>query len=191
MSKYFVELQTPSVELAIESIDSSNRKITLDVGFKRYDSDETKLKRDEYFELSKESRDLAERMKDKYDSQKIIDGEVYPAGELLEKGEVIDQSLIDEVEARLTKATIKFIKDNVVYIKRFKLVDADGNELLSIKDTRTFDKKEIWEGEGFSNCLDFVLSLYMASNLWRGAFLNGVFKALINVGESKKAAGKN
>jgi len=191
MSKYFVALQTPTVELPVEATDARGNKAKIYVGFKRYDTDGMKAQFDRYTEINKEVQDLNDRMLDKYEGYKIIDGVKVPSGEMLEAGEKIEPAVLEEAQARLVKNTNTFITENVVYVKGIELFDAKGEPLLKIADTRTYDDKKVLTEEGFENALDFALSLYLPYNLWRNAFMSGVVKALINQEEAKKAAGKN
>lgn len=190
-SKYFVALATPTVELPVETTDARGDKAKIYAGFKRYDTDGMKAQFDRYTEINKEVQDLNERMLDKYESYKIVDGVKVPSGEMTEAGEKIDPSILEEAQARLVKNTNAFIAENVVYIKGIELFDHAGTSILKIADTRTYDDKKVLAEEGFEKALDFALSLYLPHNSWRNAFMSGVVKALINQEEAKKAAGKN
>lgn len=77
---------------------------------------------------------------------------------------------------------IKYIKNEVVYIKQAKLLleDENGKEKeLTIVDSRVVKPVEtLWETS--EECLDTVLDLYLSSAPYRVSFMTALQKALIN-----------
>lgn len=92
-----------------------------------------------------------------------------------------------------TNEVIKFIKNEVVYIKQAK-VELFDDELNLPKDLVISDTRTVKPNEGLwgtpDECLAVLLDLYLASAPWRLSLIIALQQALINV-DYKEAELKN
>ena len=137
--KYYIALQTPTVELPIQSDKDAEGKTAQIIGvFKRYGSKESDVRLKELETLANQELSI----------------------ELLDKGTEAIKAFFVEKETAIKAAT----KADIIALKGFPLQEVDDitGEVtqIIIEDSRTvLDNPELWGEAG--NCLDFLLDILL------------------------------
>ncbi len=173
MSKYFLQLQTPTVELTIIGKDASGATVDIAAGIKRYEIEEAQEKFEQFNSINKE---LAAVETDQAN------------------GIEVDKSYLKTLRNETAVKITEFLKEEIVYLKKVQLMEetSPGNYGKGpyIPDTRTFKDDSLWK-DGHTSCLDFLLDMLLASAVWRGQIVSAVFSAFANTKLGKEAEAKN
>lgn len=165
MARIHIALQTPSVEMPVQSKpDCSGKTEKMIVEFRRYPSDESDKKL--------------------VILNKLVDSEA---------PEILSGDDLTAWQAK-TVADIKaFLKAEIVSLKKVPIYVENANKDLVrqvVEDTKKAKSDdELW-GDS-SNCLDFLLDMVLDSTPWSSPILQAQFQVLTNTAISQKAEIKN
>jgi len=168
--KFFVKLQSPSVELKVQAQDCTGIKDNIVVGFKRYDIIKSKAKAEQLQDL--QTQLYLNTMVDLAEQYKLvnIDNETKASA----------APRISEEEA--LESISQFIKDEILYIKDVNLTVEDNGiaKELKIADTRSAKPNEpLWATP--EECLSVLVDSFLESAPYRGSLIAAQQKALANV----------
>lgn len=166
MSKVYIALQSPVIELQVKAKTADGQTANMQIGYKRYDMDESQNKMNSYQELAKQMESTVD-----------VNGKEVP----------VDAATISRVMAEINE----FLINEITYIKGATLLlEADDGTLVerTIKDTRQVKDDETLWGPA-SESVRFLLQLALKSPPWRVSLLSGWFKAIFNTDLSEQRTG--
>jgi hypothetical protein len=173
MSKYFLQLQTPTVELTVTGKDASGAAVDIAAGINRYEIEDAQEKFEQFNTINKELAD--------------VEADVAA-------GNIVDKTYLKTLRSETASKITEFLKNEVVYLKKVQLMEETSPGIYQkgplIPDTRTWKDDSLWK-EKHTSCLDFLLDMLLASSVWRGQLISAVFSAFANTKLGKEAEAKN
>ncbi len=165
----FLKLQAPTIDLVVKATDGAGVEDQITVGFKRYESDESDKKLQEFRKLSNPN------LKEVYET----DAE----GNATEKVDVeATNAKREKAYAEVTVNVQKFIAGEIAYMKDVVLygeVDGKVKVAAAVSDTRKAkDYAQLWGDK--DNALPWLLEMYFNSTPWSLAIVSGQSEALEN-----------